>query len=27
LQAEGKNPMTIEQFLKGNKIDENDKIL
>jgi methionyl-tRNA formyltransferase len=27
LQAEGKNPMTIQQFLQGNKIDENDKIL
>ena len=27
LQAEGKNPMTIEQFLQGNKIKENDKVL
>ena len=27
LQAEGKNPMTIQQFLQGNKLDENDKIL
>ena len=27
LQAEGKNPMTIQQFLQGNKIDENYKIL
>jgi len=27
LQAEGKNPMTIQQFLQGNKINENDKIL
>jgi methionyl-tRNA formyltransferase len=27
LQAEGKNPMTIQQFLQGNKVDENDKIL
>ena len=23
LQAEGKNPMTIKQFLQGNKINEN----
>jgi methionyl-tRNA formyltransferase len=27
LQAEGKNPMTIQQFLQGNKINENYKIL
>jgi len=27
LQAEGKNPMTIEQFLQGNKINENYKVL
>lgn len=27
LQAEGKNPMTIQQFLQGNKINKNDKIL
>ena len=27
LQAEGKNPMTIQQFLQGNKINMNDKIL
>ena len=27
LQAEGKNPMTIQQFLQANKINENDKIL
>ena len=26
LQAEGKNPMTIQQFLQGNKITENHKI-
>ena len=26
LQVEGKNPMTIQQFLKGNKISENHKI-
>ena len=26
LQVEGKNPMTIKQFLKGNKITENHKI-
>ncbi len=27
LQAEGKNPMTIQQFLQGNKINENYKVL
>ena len=27
LQAEGKNPMTIQQFLQGNKINENYSIL
>jgi len=27
LQAEGKNPMTIQQFLQGNKINENYTIL
>jgi len=27
LQAEGKNPMSIQQFLQGNKINENYKIL
>lgn len=27
LQAEGKNPMTIEQFLQGNKITNNHKVL
>jgi len=27
LQAEGKNPMTIQQFLQGNKINNNYKIL
>ena len=27
LQAEGKKPMTIQQFLQGNKITENHKIL
>ena len=27
LQAEGKNPMTIQQFLQGNKINKNDEIL
>jgi len=27
LQAEGKNPMTIQQFLQGTKINKNDKIL
>jgi methionyl-tRNA formyltransferase len=27
LQAEGKNPMTIQQFLQGNKINENFLIL
>ena len=27
LQAEGKNPMTIQQFLQGNKMNENYKIL
>ena len=27
LQAEGKNPMTIQQFLKGNKINKKYKIL
>jgi methionyl-tRNA formyltransferase len=27
LQAEGKNPMTIQQFLQGNKINENYSVL
>ena len=27
LQAEGKKPMTIEQFLQGNKITNNHKVL
>ena len=27
LQAEGKNPMTIQQFLQGNKITDNTKVL
>ncbi len=27
LQAEGKNTMTIQQFLQGNKVDKNDKVL
>ena len=27
LQAEGKNPMTIQQFLQGNKINKNHKLL
>jgi len=27
LQAEGKNPMTIQQFLQGNKITNNHRVL